>query len=108
MVAGRLDFGHELRRAAELGPWGSVELSRPPSAFVAELFLDTVTFDVRPLRLALDTVGAGRLCFGTDGPPVPFPASRARTVVSRLGLPPAEADQVLGDNAAALFRIGKS
>lgn len=105
MVSGRLDFGHELRHAVQLGPWGEVELSRPPSTFVAQLFLDTVTFGVRPLRLALDTVGAGQLCFGTDGPPVPFPASRARKLVSELGLPAALAGQVMGGNAAGLFQL---
>lgn len=106
MVSDRMNFGHELRHATQLGPWGKVELSRPPSTFVAQLFLDTVTFGVRPLRLALDTVGAEQLCFGTDGPPVPFPASRARGVVAELGLPPATADKIMGANAAGLFRIG--
>lgn len=105
MVSARLDFGHELRHAVQLGPWGKAELSRPPSAFVAQLFLDTVTFGVRPLRLALDTVGAGQLCLGTDGPPVPFPASRALKLVSELGLPADLAGQVMGGNAAGLFQL---
>ncbi len=70
-LADRLDFGHELRDDASFGPWGPVRLPDPPSAYVARLHLDTVTFGVRPLRLALETVGASRLCFGTDGPPLP-------------------------------------
>jgi aminocarboxymuconate-semialdehyde decarboxylase len=105
-IADRLDFGHELRDYKPLGPWGEVRLGRPPSSFVAQLHLDTVTFGVRPLRLALDTVGAGRLCFGTDGPPIPFPASRARGVVERLGLPAGELADVMGGNAGRLLGIG--
>ena len=46
-VADRLDFGHELRNYAPLGPWGEVELAEPPSSHVKKLFLDTVTFGSR-------------------------------------------------------------
>jgi len=104
-IADRLDFGHELRRAQQFGPWGPVELSRPPSTFVAQLYLDTVTFGARPLRLALDTVGGKQLCFGTDGPPVPFPASRHRAVVADLRLSAEMTADIMGNNAAGLFSI---
>jgi aminocarboxymuconate-semialdehyde decarboxylase len=106
MLADRLDFGHELRDYAPLGPWGEVRLERPPSYYVERLYLDTVTFGPRPLRLALDTVGPGRLCYGTDGPPVPFPASRGIDTVRSLGLAPAHEAAVLGANAAILFAMG--
>src|SRR5699024_6322503 len=54
MVADRLDFGHELRDYAPLGPWGEVRLPMPPSRYVEQLYLDTVTFGVKPLKLACD------------------------------------------------------
>lgn len=105
MIADRLDFGHELRDYAPLGPWGPVRLEQPPSYYVSRLHLDTVTFGPRPLRLAIDTVGADRVYFGTDGPPVPFAASRMRDVVHRLGLEAADEEAVLGGNAARLFGL---
>jgi aminocarboxymuconate-semialdehyde decarboxylase len=108
MVADRMDFGHELRGYRPLGPWGEVELSCPPSTFVAQLYLDTVTFGAGPLRLAMETVGTEQVCFGTDGPPVPFPPSRARDVVAELGLPSGPLADVLGENARRLFRIGSA
>ena len=102
-VADRLDFGHELRGYAPLGPWGDVELAAPPSSFVRRLFLDTVTYGPAPLRLALETVGPRHVCFGTDNPPVPFPLERSLSHVHALGLPEADAAAVLGANARALF-----
>jgi aminocarboxymuconate-semialdehyde decarboxylase len=104
-VADRLDFGHELRDYAPLGPWGDVRLSEPPSAFVARLHLDTVTYGPALLRLALERVGSGRLVFGSDNPPVPFPLRRSLGHVEALGLPPAELAAVLGGNARSLLRL---
>jgi aminocarboxymuconate-semialdehyde decarboxylase len=105
MIADRLDFGHELRGYSALGPWGAVELDQPPSEYVSSLHLDTVTFGVRPLRLALETVGAHRLHFGTDGPPLPFPARRSRHLVDSLGLAPDHHADVMGNNAVRLFGL---
>jgi len=105
-IADRLDFGHELRDYAPLGPWGEVRLSEPPSAFVARLHLDTVTYGPALLRLALERVGPGRLVFGSDNPPVPFPLRRSLAHVDALGLPPKERTAVLGGNARALFPAG--
>jgi aminocarboxymuconate-semialdehyde decarboxylase len=102
-IADRLDFGHELRDYAPLGPWGEVHLPEPPSAYVARLHLDTVTYGPALLRLALDRVGAGQLVFGSDNPPVPFPLSRSLGHVDALGLADADRSAVLGANARALF-----
>jgi aminocarboxymuconate-semialdehyde decarboxylase len=102
-IADRLDFGHELRDYAPLGPWGEVRLAEPPSSFVARLHLDTVTYGPALLRLALERVGAERLVFGSDNPPVPFPLARSLGHVEALGLPPAELAAVLGANARSLF-----
>lgn len=105
MIADRLDFGHELRDYAPLGPWGPVHLEQPPSAYVRKLYLDTVVFGANPLRLALATVGADQVCMGTDGPPVPFPASRVVNLVRSLELPQAEEAAILGGTAARLFGL---
>lgn len=106
MIVNRLDFGHELRDYAPLGPWNGHRLVDPPSASVRRLFLDTVTYGPEPLRLALRTVGPEQVCFGTDHPPVPFSIERSLDVVRSLELPVADRSHVLGDNAAALFGLG--
>ncbi len=106
-IADRLDFGHELRDYAPLGPWGEVRLPRPPSDYVRELWLDTVTYGPGPLRLAVEAVGIERICFATDGPPVPFPIARHRHVVDALNLSNSDYEAVMGGNAHRLFtRLG--
>jgi aminocarboxymuconate-semialdehyde decarboxylase len=102
-IADRLDFGHELRDYAPLGPWGDVHLPEPPSAYVARLHLDTVTYGPSLLRLALERVGPRQLVFGSDNPPVPFPLRRSLDHVDALGLSETDRSSVLGANARGLF-----
>jgi aminocarboxymuconate-semialdehyde decarboxylase len=104
-IADRLDFGHELRDYAPLGPWGEVELREPPSTQVARLYLDTVTYGPGALRPALERVGPGRLVFGSDRPPVPFPLERSLGHVRALGLSDEHEQAVLGTNAERLFAL---
>ena len=104
-IADRLDFGHELRGYAPLGPWGEVELPEPPSAYVARLHLDTVTYGTAALRTALERVGFERVVHGSDRPPVPFELERSIGYVQALGLPAEEEAAILGGNARALFGI---
>ncbi|TFV59834.1 amidohydrolase [Geodermatophilus sp. DF01-2] len=108
MIADRLDFGHELRDYKPLGPWGEVRLERPPSEYVRRLYLDTVTFGVAPLRLALETVGVEHVVFATDGPPVPIAASRHVDVVRELGLDDEGTAAILGGNARGLFDLNET
>jgi aminocarboxymuconate-semialdehyde decarboxylase len=105
-IADRLDFGHELRDYAPLGPWGDVELSEPPSAFVARLHLDTVTYGTAALLPALARVGHERLLYGSDRPPVPFDFERTTGYVRDLGLQAEQTAAILGGNARSLFRLG--
>ena len=104
-IADRLDFGHELRGYAPLGPWGDVELPEPPSAYVGRLHLDTVTYGTAALRPALERVGAERVLYGSDRPPVPFELERTIGYVKQLELPPAEEAAILGGNARTLFGL---
>jgi aminocarboxymuconate-semialdehyde decarboxylase len=104
-VCDRLDFGHELRDYAPLGPWGEVELPEPPSTYVSRLYLDTVTYGTAALRPALERVGHERLVFGSDRPPVPFPLERSLGHVLALSLEPDAETAVLGGNARRLFAL---
>ena len=104
-IADRLDFGHELRHYAPLGPWGEVELREPPSSHVARLFLDTVVYGTAGLRLPLERVGPGRLLYGSDRPPVPLDHERTIGHVRALGLSPDDESAVLAGNAERLFGL---
>jgi aminocarboxymuconate-semialdehyde decarboxylase len=104
-IADRLDFGHELRAYAPLGPWGDVELSEPPSTYVSRLYLDTVTYGTAALAPALARVGPKRLLYGSDRPPVPFPLERSIGHVRELGLSREHEDAILGGNARRLLAL---
>jgi predicted TIM-barrel fold metal-dependent hydrolase len=104
-IADRLDFGHELRDYAPLGPWGDVELVEPPSVHVGRLYLDTVTYGTAALVPALERVGPNRLLYGSDRPPVPFPLARTIGYVRELGLPREQEEAILGGNARLLFGL---
>jgi len=104
-IADRLDFGHELRGYAPLGPWGDVELPEPPSAYVSRLYLDTVTYGTGALLPAVSRVGHEHVLYGSDRPPVPFDLERTTGYVRQLGLQPEEEQAILGDNARRLFRL---
>jgi aminocarboxymuconate-semialdehyde decarboxylase len=104
-IADRLDFGHELRGYAPLGPWGEVELPEPPSAYVARLYLDTVTYGTAALLPALARVGHERVVYGSDRPPVPFDLERTTGYVRELGLPGEQQAAILGGNARRLFQL---
>jgi predicted TIM-barrel fold metal-dependent hydrolase len=104
-IADRLDFGHELREYAPLGPWGEVHLATPPSGHVAKLYLDTVTYGSSGLQLALARVGSQQLVFGSDRPPVPFPLERSLGYIRELGLDVDTERAILGENARRLFAL---
>ena len=108
-IADRLDFGHELRDYAPLGPWGEVELPEPPSAHVARLYLDTVTYGTAALRPALERVGAGqrRLRLRSAARAVRRSSARSATC-TRSACRRGRGDAVLGGNARALFALAMS
>ena len=107
-IADRLDFGHELRGYGPLGPWGEVELPEPPSAYVARLFLDTVTYGTAALLPALARVGHEQVLYGSDRPPVPFDLERTTGYVRELGLPAARGERDPRRQRAAPLPAGMS
>jgi predicted TIM-barrel fold metal-dependent hydrolase len=62
------------------------KLTRPPSEVMRELYYDTVTMHAPALRCAVDTLGPGRLVFGSDYPHVPGGIDRFVTVLNSVGL----------------------
>jgi aminocarboxymuconate-semialdehyde decarboxylase len=93
----RLDGGH--RADALLG----YALERgSPSAYLGDLYYDTVAMSATSIRFLVEAVGAPRVLLGSD---YPFPLgdpNPAQTVRS-AGLSAADTTAVLGGNAAALL-----
>jgi aminocarboxymuconate-semialdehyde decarboxylase len=105
VLPGRLDFGHELRDDPTFGIWGPNPLTKPPSAYIGELYVDTVCFHAPAILCAVSTVGVDRVLLGSDFPPVGVPLSRSVEIVNRLPLHPRDRRKLLGDNAARLLKL---
>ncbi|MFJ6572259.1 amidohydrolase family protein [Streptomyces sp. NPDC091292] len=77
---------------------------RPPSAYLSEIFFDSLVYTPHALRHLVDTVGAGQVLLGSDYPydmGVTDPPAR----LTAAGLSPEQRDSVAGGNAARLGLI---
>lgn len=106
-VRGRLDTAyHAVGWEAE--PTCREHISRPPSAFLHQLYFDTVVGSPESLRFLVEIVGAERVLFGTDYPfEIGDPAGR-HAMPGIRSLPEAEQERVLGGNAAAILTAAGS
>lgn len=81
------------------------KISQNPSAFLANVYVDTANSSV-PNHLAnLDVMGADHLLFGTDSPPLATPLEDAIAMVEQLPLSAEEKQGVLEGNARRLFGL---
>jgi predicted TIM-barrel fold metal-dependent hydrolase len=69
------------------------------------MHFDSVTYHTPAARLVLDTVGADRVLYGSDAPPLTSLKSRAIKLIEDLNLPPHERDAVFWRNAARLLKL---
>ena len=79
-------------------------ISRPPSTYLREFYIDTVNFNPTAIRFAIDFVGADRVMAGSDYPHQIGSIPLMKESLASLGA--TEREKVLGDNAARL--IGKA
>ncbi len=98
-LAERLDRGYRAFQACR------ANISKPPSAYLEELYYDTVNFDPAALKLALEFAGADRLLAGSD---YPHQIGSVRSMIESIrSLPIADQDKekIYGGNTAQLLGI---
>jgi aminocarboxymuconate-semialdehyde decarboxylase len=95
---GRLDHGFRARPALR------DQLPKPPSAYLANIYCDSLVHSDMALRFLLERVGAGNVVLGSD---YPFDMGDAAPVdaVRALGLPREQQATVLGGTLARLLRV---
>ena len=81
-------------------------LKKAPTAYLRDLYYDTLVFTPEALRHLAAEVGADRLMMGTDFP-YPWTDRAVAHILETPGLTEAEKASMLGDLATRLFGIGR-
>jgi len=92
-------------RGFEAYPECRVNISRHPSEYLKAFFYDTVNFNPKALRLAVDFAGASQLLAGSDYPHLISSMAKMKESIGVLDIPAAEKAMILGGNAARLYGI---
>lgn len=95
---GRLDHGHRVR--AEL----NARLRKPPTAYLGNIFCDSLTHDRRALRFLIDRFGADHVVLGSDHP-FDMGCDTPVDAVHELNLTPAQEKAVIGDTLGNLLKV---
>jgi len=98
-LAERLDRGY--RAFSEC----RANISRPPSEYLRRFYYDTVNFDPRCIRLAVDFAGADRILAGSDYPHQIGSIPLMKESIAQLSLSGAEKAMIYGGNAARLLGL---
>jgi aminocarboxymuconate-semialdehyde decarboxylase len=98
-------LAERLDRGFEAYPECRVHIDRPPSDYLRKFWYDTVNFDPKALRLALDFAGPGQLLAGSDYPHLISSMEKMQSSLKSLDLSPADLASILGGNAAKLYGI---
>jgi len=93
-----------IEKGYELIPETRAASTKPPSAYLAQFFVDTVTFDSGWLGYLVGRFGADHVVLGSDYP-LPLGPRDPVAEVRALGLAPEAERAVLGGNARALLGI---
>ena len=107
-IIGRMDYAYELRdNPLILGPYGPpLYITRKPSEYLRNIYLDTVAYHAPAVECAIKTVGVDRLIFGTDSPQLIALKQRGLDLIDELGLNAADKEKVLGGKMAkALLKL---
>ena len=105
-VIGRMEYAYELQEEAYfLGPYEPMLIKHSPMHYLKMMYLDSTCYHAPAARCAVETVGADRILFGTDAPPL-FPLKqRGLAIIDELGLEPGDKEKVLAGNAKRLLKL---
>ena len=98
-------LAERLDRGFEAYPECRVNIDRHPSDYLKAFFYDTVNFDPKALRLAVDFAGPGQLLAGSDYPHLISSMSKMKESINALQISAAEKSMILGGNAARLYGL---
>ena len=105
-VIGRMNYAYTLQEEAFfLGSYEPMLIKHPPLHYLKMCYLDTVCYHLPAARCIVETVGADKVIFGTDAPPLTVIKGDGIQMVRDLKLPPADEEKVFSGNAKKLLKI---
>jgi len=103
-VIGRMDYAYELGDLASgLGSYEPMLITKRPSDYLRNLYMDTVAYHPPAIMCAYQTVGARQLLFGSDAPPLLPLLPRAKKIIEELPITENERQDIFGRNALRLL-----
>jgi aminocarboxymuconate-semialdehyde decarboxylase len=103
-VIGRMDYAYELGdKASGLGSYEPMLITKRPSDYLRNLYMDTVSYHAPAVICAYQTVGAKQLPFGSDAPPLLPLLPQAKGIIEELPITEGERQDILGRNALRLL-----
>ena len=103
MVHNRIDVAQRSRPPAE--GVARAELSRDPSDYLRNVYVDTANGNQLSHLANLELMGHERMLFGTDSPPMATPLEKAIGQVNDLPIPQEAKEQIFAGNARRLFGL---
>jgi aminocarboxymuconate-semialdehyde decarboxylase len=106
-IIGRMNYAYELRdNPLILGPYGPpVYITRKPSEYLRNIYLDTVAYHAPAVKCAIETIGVDRMIFGTDSPQLIALKQRGLDLIEELGLTPSDKQKLLSGTARKLLKL---
>ena len=99
-----MDYAYELGdRASGFGMYEPMLITKRPSEYLHSLYSDTVAYRAPAVMCAYQTVGARRLVFGSDAPPLLPLLPRAKKLIEELPLTIAEREDIFANAPRAGF-----
>ena len=103
-VIGRMDYAYELGDLASgLGSYEPMLITKRPSDYLRNFYMDTVAYHPPAIMCAYQTVGVRQLLFGSDAPPLLPLLPRAKKIIEELPITENERQDIFGRNALRLL-----
>ena len=105
-VIGRMNYAYTLQEEAFfLGSYEPMLIKHPPLHYLKMCYLDSVCYHLPAARCVVETVGADKVVFGTDAPPLTPIKGDGIQMIRDLKLAPADEAKVFSGNAKKLLKI---
>ena len=98
-------LAERLDRGWKAFPDCRAQITQPPSDYLRRFYFDTVNFDVKALRLAVDFAGASQILAGSDYPHQIGSIPLMKESLAQLLVSDAEREMILGGNARVVYRL---